>query len=230
MNPDTITYLQGAAWSLGGQTLQELSFFLPKLLAAGLVVIVGVIIARIIRNIVIRVFTSFKVSKMVANTPVEVFLKSTDTTGKIEHLIGNFFYWMCMLVVLHTAVVILGLGPVSMVFAMVLAYIPHLFSAFFILLIGIILAGLAESVVKGAIHTTDRRFSRLAGKAIGYGVIVISILAAISELGIASEFIMVLFVGFVAAAALATGLALGLGGQTVVKKMLDDWYHQSQKK
>jgi len=59
--------------------------------------------------------------------------------------------------------------------------------------------------------------------------VVLSSMIAISELGIAKEFILVLFVGFVSFLALGMGLALGLGGQHMVKKMLDDWYGKFKK-
>lgn len=230
MNQDSLAYAQAAFLSLTGQTFQELSFFLPKLLAAILVLIVGALLARLIKRVAIQVVTSFKLSKMVANTPVELFLKSADDSGKIEIIIGNFFYWVCMLIVLNTSVVILGLGPVSAIFGMMLAYLPHLFSALLILIIGVVLAGFAETFIKGVIRTPDRRMTRLAGKGVSYSIIVISVLAAVSELGIASEFILILFVGFVAAVSLGSGLALGLGGQSIIKKFLEDWYRRSQKK
>jgi hypothetical protein len=67
-----------------------------------------------------------------------------------------------------------------------------------ILFIGVLLAGLLESVVKGAIRSIDGRSARLFGKLSSYLVLVMAVMIALSELGIARDFILVLFTGFVA--------------------------------
>ena len=58
---------------------------------------------------------------------------------------------------------------------------------------------------------------------------VVTVLAAISELGIAQEFILIIFIGFVVMISLGFGLALGLGGKDLVSKILNDWYKKFKK-
>ncbi len=224
MNSDFFSYLQSSIGMLFGQTLSELSVFLPRILGALLVLLLGSAIAKFLRRIVIGLFSAIKISNVVENTPVEHFLKNADLKNKVEEIFGSVFYWLLMLVVIHTTVSVLGLDPVSSVLDKLLSYIPHIFSAILVLFFGVILAGVAESVVKGSIKSIDGKSSRLLGKVSSYMVIIISVMAAISELGIASEFIMILFVGFITTVSLGAGLALGLGGQDLVRKVLDKWY------
>ena len=80
-------------------------------------------------------------------------------------------------------------------------------SAILILVIGLLLAGLVESLVKGSIKTIDGKSARLLGKLASYLVVILAVMIAISELGIAQEFILVMFVGFVSFLALGLGLA-----------------------
>jgi hypothetical protein len=54
-------------------------------------------------------------------------------------------------------------------------------------------------------------------------------LVAIGELGIAKEFINILFIGFIAMLALAFGLAFGLGAKEVVREVLENWYRSVKK-
>ena len=112
----------------------------------------------------------------------------------------------------------------------ILSFIPNVISAILILFFATLLAGLVESLVKGSIRNIDPKTGRALGKISSYLVITIGILIGISELGIASEFILILFVGFVSAMALGLGLALGLGGQDLVKKLLDSYYKENIKK
>ncbi|HEX9008376.1 MAG TPA: hypothetical protein VF837_03910, partial [Patescibacteria group bacterium] len=112
----------------------------------------------------------------------------------------------------------------------IFSYIPNLLAAVFILLIGVILAGILEKVVKGSLGSMDVALSRFMGKVVSYAVMIISVLAAISQMGIAQSFIEVIFTGFIATLAIALGLGFGLGSKDIIKKILEDWYENFKKK
>lgn len=208
--------------------LAQVSLFLPRILAALLVLIIGAFVAKALRRIVIKVLETFRVSAMLKNTPVEHFVDNSEIGQKVEVIIGSIFYWLVMLIVLHTSVTILGLEPLSAVLNKLLNYLPNIISAILVLFIGTLLAGVVESVVKGSIKTIDGKSSRFLGKIASYLVVSLAVMAAISELGIASEFITIIFVGFIAMLSLGVGLALGLGGQDVVRKALNSWYERTR--
>lgn len=218
-------YASGAGM-LGGITAQ-ISIYVPRILGALLVLLIGSAVAKILKKIVVKVLEAIRLSSLVRGTPIEHFLTNAELGHKFEEVIGSIFYWLIMLVVLHTSVSILGLEPVSAVLARVLNYLPNVFSAILVLFFGVLLAGVVESVVKGSIKSIDGKSSRILGRVSSYLVMSITVLAAISELGIASEFIMILFIGFVAMLSLGVGLAVGLGGQDLVKKVLDKWYERT---
>jgi len=98
-----------------------------------------------------------------------------------------------------------------------------------VMAIGVLLAGLLEGVVKGALASVDLKTSRLMGKIASYTVVTITTLAAFSELKIASSFINILFIGFVSMLALGFGLAIGLGAKDVIGQFLSDWYKELRK-
>ncbi|PIR62002.1 MAG: hypothetical protein COY81_03805 [Candidatus Pacebacteria bacterium CG_4_10_14_0_8_um_filter_43_12] len=211
------------------QSFSSFGVYLPRIFAALLILIIGAALARVLKKILIKIFESVRLSSALKDTPVDLFLKNAELTTKIEEVIGSIAYWLLMLVVIYTTVSVLGLVSLSVLLARLLSYLPKVISAVIILFIGLLLAGLVESLVKGSIRTIDGKSGRLLGKFASYLVVVLSSMIAISELGIAKEFILVLFVGFVSFLALGMGLALGLGGQHMVKKMLDDWYGKFKK-
>ncbi len=211
------------------QSLAQISLFMPRLLGALLVLLIGAALARIIKGLITKLLETLRLSALLRDTPVQHFLNNAELGHKLEDVIGSIFYWLAMLVVITTSVNILGLEPLSDVLAKILNYLPNVISAVLVLFFGILVAGVVESLVKGAIKSIDGRSSRVLGKVSSYLVVTIAILAAISELGIASEFIMILFVGFVSMLSLGLGLALGLGGQDMVRKMLNTWYDKTLK-
>jgi len=209
------------------QSVVEMSEFLPRLLAALAILLIGTAFARAVRGVIVRLLETVKVSSMVEKTPVEHFLKNADLTNKVEVVVGSVVYWLVMLVVLQTTAAILGLAPLTLMLDRILNYIPNIISAILILFFGVLLAGVVESLVKGAIKTIDGKSARLLGKVASYLVVTISGLAAVSELGIAKDFIVILFIGFVSMLSLGFGLALGLGGKSLVEKVLNRWYDQT---
>jgi len=229
MNTSLLESIQNSFNYVLGQTVNEMVIYVPKILGALVVFLVGLAIAKMLKRVVVKLLEALRITNLVQNTPVEHFLKNADATHKIEEIIGGTFYWIVMLIVLHTTVAVLGLNTVSFVLDKLLSYLPHVFSAVIVLVFGVLLAGLVEGVVKGSIRSIDGKASRLLGKLSSYLVVTLAILASVSELGIASDFIMVLFIGFIAMISLGFGLAIGLGGQEVIKKILDNWYSQFQK-
>ncbi len=77
--------------------------------------------------------------------------------------------------------------------------------------------------------SSDPSMSRLVGKVISYAVMTFFVLAALSQLGIASFFINTVFVGFIFAIALALGIGLGLGSKDLIKDLLETWYKKIEK-
>ncbi|MDQ3008558.1 MAG: hypothetical protein M3Q81_03095 [bacterium] len=209
------------------QLLSQFSQFIPRIIGAILVLIIGAAIAKTLRKLVISLLQKLQVAKGLKNTPVEYFVMNAELGQHIEEVVGSLLYWLVMLIVIHSSVSILGLQPLSEVLSKIIDYLPNILSAVIVLFFGLLLAGVVESLVKAALRTIDGHSGRALGKVASYLVMAIAVLAAVSELGIASEFITILFVGFIAMVSLGMGLAIGLGGQDVVKKVLNRWYDNS---
>jgi hypothetical protein len=220
--------MQGAWYSsivvASQQVMSEFAVYIPRIVAALLIIAVGSALARFLRSLVVRLVDTLSVSKAIRNTPVEHFFKEGGVTNRVEEVLGTIFYWLVMLVVLYTSVSVLGLTSLSLLFERVLVYLPHILAAILVLFFGILLAGFVESLVKGSIRSMDGRSGRLLGKISSYLVMTIAVLVAVSELGIARDFILILFIGFITTISLGLGLALGLGGKDLVRKLLDEWY------
>ncbi len=211
--------------------LASILAYLPQLAAALVIFVVGWILAKIIRGSVLKVFRAVFGAKMVKKTPVDDFLKRGELGHKIEDLLASIIFWLIMLVVIHSTVSVLGLSSLSHLLEQIINYIPNMIAAFTVFIFGVVVAGLVESLVKSAVRSIDGRDNKsalVAGKLAGYFVFSIAGLAAVSELGIAKEFILILFVGFVMMFSLGFALAIGLGAKDLIREMLHDWYKQAK--
>jgi len=221
---------QEAVYLAGANILSQFFGFLPSLFGALLIFFLGLILAKWGRALIVKVLGAVKLDKFIRKLGFAPFLSKADIKVKAEVFLGEVVRWLIIIVFFIAAVNILGLTTVSSVLSGLLGYIPRIVSAVLILTIGVLLAGLIEGFIKGAINQVDQKTSRLLSKIASYLVVIVSTLAAINELGIAQSLINTLFMGVIATLTLGVGLAIGLGAKDLVSKVLTDWYADAKKK
>ena len=226
---NVISNWQEAVLVAGVNVLSRFFNILPILFGALVIFIFGLILSKWGKAVTVKVLGAIKLDKLVRKSGLEPFLKKADIRLKIEVFIGEIVRWLILLVFFIAVVNILGLTTVSVVLNSILSYIHRVFSATLVLTVGVLLASLVESLVKGAVNQIDIKTSRFFSKVASYLVVTFSILAAVNELGIARSFINTLFIGVIATLVLGFGLALGLGGKDIVSKLLMDWYNDQKR-
>ncbi len=208
---------------------QNTAGFLPTLAGALLLLLVGSILSKWLKSAVVKLAIATKVSALTKNPAIQDFLNNAQVGTKIEHVLGEFVRWIVLLFFLIAASNLLGLSAISALLSGIFTIIPSILAALVILVLGVVLAGFLEKVVKGSLGSSDPSLSRFVGRVVSYTTITIFILAALSQLGIASFFIQVTYIGFILILALALGLGLGLGSKDIFKKILEDWYKKVSK-
>lgn len=203
--------------------------FLPSIVAATLVMILGVVLAKWVKGVIVKLAIATKVSQLSKNPAIQDFLKNAQISSKIENILGEVAKWLVILFFTINASNYLGLTAVSILLNNLLSTLPNILAALVILFLGIVLSGFLEKLIKGSLGAQDPSLSRFAGRVVSYTTMTIFILAALSQLGIASFFIQVTYIGFVLTLVLALGLGIGLGSKDIFKQILDTWYKKVQK-
>lgn len=220
----------GALYAAFSTTIATFMAFLPQLIAAIVVFIIGLFISRWVRKIVVGVLQAINLSQFVKDSQLEKVLKQAQVKLHPEEAIGAAVEWLIIIVFFITAVNIVGLTTVSSFLTSLVAYLPQVFAALLIFIVGILAAGFVENIIKSTTASMEHATSRLLAKAGSYVVMIFTTLVAISELGIAQPFIQALFYGFVATIALALGLSFGLGAKDIANEILSDWYKNLKKR
>ena len=227
---DILLGWQQALFLAGSNIFTSFVNFLPDLLGAIIIFLVGIVLAKWVKALVVKVLGLVSLDKLVRSTGFNQFLTKAEIKVKVEAFLGEIVRWLIIAVFSIAAINVLGLTTVSAVLTSLLAYIPNIISAVLILTVGVMLAGLVENLVKGTVSQVEVKTSRLLSKIASYLVVIVAVLASVNELGIAQSLINTLFTGLVATLTLGIGLALGLGGKDVISKLLMDWYTQFKKK
>ncbi|MEA2546434.1 MAG: hypothetical protein QOI09_1707, partial [Chloroflexota bacterium] len=136
--------------------------------------------------------------------------------------------WVIRLVFLVAAANVLGLTQVSELLNDVLLWLPNLIVAAIILLIAPLLARFVRSAIEIGAGEMGFTNAPLLGRIAEIAIVAFAVIVAINQIGIAANLVNTLFIGVVAALALAFGLAFGLGGRDVAGQLTQSWYEQSQ--
>jgi small-conductance mechanosensitive channel len=100
-------------------------------------------------------------------------------------------------------------------------YLPNVFVAAIIAMVGLVFAKLAHDVVIASLKGVSKRTANTIASVSRWAIIVFVVLAVLNQLGVAVDLIRILFTGFVAMVAIAGGIAFGLGGQDTAKGLFN---------
>lgn len=195
--------------------------FLPNLIGALLILVVGWLVGMIVAMIIDRLFRIIGLQTLFEKAKVEDTLKKADVDKDTTAMLASVAKWIIYLVAFIAAANTLQMPDVANFLDSLLNYVPLAVAAGAILLIGVILANFLSTVVKGSVQVSKLGSADMIAAAVRYSIIVFAFLAALAQLGIAETMINTLFIGVVALIAIAGGLAFGLGGQTHAKDWLE---------
>jgi len=187
--------------------------WLPSLLGAILVFIVGLIVAAGIASLVEKLLSALKVDALLKKLGLEEYTHRANLELNSGHFVGEVVYWFLLLAFLLAASDIIDFFALSSFLRDVLLYIPNLVIAVLIMVAAVVVANLAKHLVKASVMGAKLHAVKFLGSAAWWVIVVFGMLASLVQLGIAVSIINTLITGLIAMVSLAGGLAFGLGGK-----------------
>ncbi|HEY4516070.1 MAG TPA: hypothetical protein VJH67_02690 [Candidatus Paceibacterota bacterium] len=195
--------------------------FVPNLVVAILIAVIGWAIAAILGKVVSQIIKSLKLDDGLRKAGVEDFLTRGGISLNSGSFLGGLVKWFIFLVFLVAALDVLSLDQVTDFLRNILDYIPQVVVAVLILLAAGIIGDVLKNIVVSSARSADVKSAGFLGSVTKWSIWIFAILVALTQLGIAPMIINTLFTGFVVALSLAFGLAFGLGGQEVAGKAVE---------
>ena len=196
--------------------------YLPAILAAVIVFVIGWVVAVVLCRVVEHVVKVLRINDALKAAGLNDAAKEAGFNLDIGRFLGVLVQWFVIIVFLVAALYILGLNRVTIFLQpVVLLYIPQVIVAALILILAAVVADVVKNLVAGSARATGAHAANLAGTVARWAVWLFAILAALNQLGVATEFVQTLFTGLVVALALAFGLAFGLGGKDAAARTIE---------
>lgn len=203
--------------------------FLPDLIGALLILWIGWIVAGIMGKLVAGVLRKIRFNEATDKAGLSRFLQSAGIKQDASGVMGDIVKWFFRIIALVAAFSVLQLPALTAALTGILNFIPNLAIALVIILIGGLIANFAADFVKGAAGSAGFNNAGLISNIARYAILYIAVIAALGQIGVAATVINTLFIGTIAALALAFGLAFGLGGRDTASKIVDGAYTSAQK-
>jgi len=206
----------------------KITAFLPELIGAIIIFVVGWIIARLVKVGVEKLLRLVRFDTATEKTGVNKFLKKGEIVKAPSEIVGTLVYWFIMILVLIASLDALGLPIVSDMLNSIFLYIPNVVAAIIVLVLGVLMGNLLSAVVRTAASNAGLKNAEGLGKISLYAIVVFVSAIALIQLGIGEEIVASAFGLVFGAAALALALAFGLGGRDVAAEYLKRWLEEKK--
>src|SRR5918998_5138327 len=181
--------------------------YIPQLIGALVILIVGYVIAKVLQAIVGRVLEAVGFDSWMEKGGIKQFFDRAETNQTPVSILGQLVFWFVFIIALTMAADALGIPQVSAVLGQLLAFIPNIIAAILILILAALLANFLSGIVRGATG------SGILGSIAQYAIIVYAGFVALTQLGIAVELTAPTFLILLGGVALAAAIAFGIGGR-----------------
>lgn len=196
--------------------------FLPAILAAVIIFIIGWIVGIVLYRIVDQVVKVLRIDDALKAAGLNEVAKDAGFNLNIGRFLGTLVQWFIVIVFLVASLDVLGLNRVTIFLQqVVLLYLPQIIVAVLILILAAIVAEAVKNIISSSARAAGAHSGNLAGTVAKYAIWITAVLAVLNQLGVATEFVQTLFTGLVVALSLAFGLAFGLGGKEAAARTIE---------
>lgn len=208
-------------------SLSALGGYLPRLGGLFLILIAGALVAVGGALLIERLLTFVRLEKAVKKIKIPKILERGGIKLSLSELIREIAFFLIIILTLITALEFYGLKT-DLITGRLLAYIPHVIAAVFILIVGIFLAILISRIITLVGGNVRIAQSDTLGSVAKYSIIIVAGLIALEELGLGALLSDVskdiLFSGLI----LALALGFGLGAKEKAGKFLGSVFNNKK--
>ncbi|UCG78802.1 MAG: hypothetical protein JSV21_02925 [Nitrospirota bacterium] len=203
---------------------KKLVQFMPNLLVALIVIIVGIIIANILRFLIIRLMKVVHFDKGCERIGVNQILEKGGIKDIPSHMMGRLFYWLAVATFFIIALNSLNIPSIEQLMTRFLLYLPNVFIAIIIIVLGYVMGNFLGRATLIASVNAGFPMSGPLSHLVKLGIMLLSVTMALEQLGIGEATITIAFGVMFGGVVLSLAIAFGLGGKDLAKQYLEKYF------
>ena len=203
------------------EVVQRLALVAPRLLATVTLILVGSIVAAVVRRLTVRILRAADLDGRCGRWGLTASLSRGGVRQPPTALVGRLVFWTIFVVALLMGIEALEMPAIAGLVAVVLRFLPNFIVAALVMVIGWLLANfLAQAALIAAVNAQVAG-APLIASAVRWLVLVFAGGAALTQLDIAREMVLLAFGIAFGGTVLALALAFGLGGKELAREILE---------
>jgi len=203
---------------------EQIAAFLPRLVLALVLLVLGWALARLVRRLVIRGLRLVKADVAAEKAGLEDFLVQGGVRLTTVTLVGSFVYWAVNLTVILAVLTVLGVETAGQTISRLVLHVPAVITAVVVLILATLLGQFAGALTHAYLANLGVAGARAISAIARWAVVVFVIAVSLEQLSIGGQVLVSAFQIAFGALCLALALAFGLGGREWAARVLDSLF------
>ena len=204
--------------------------FVPRILGALVILLIGIAVARIAAFIVKRLLSRVGFDK-IGNRLNEIsVIKQLGTEIKLSEIIAKVLYYFILLVFITAATETLGVAAITEMVSSLVNFIPKVIAAAIMLQVGVLLADALRSAVFNICQSFNIASGRLLSMVVFVFFLIITIISALGQAGINTELLESSFNLIIGGVIFAFAAGYGLASRDLMANILSAFYSKNKYK
>ncbi|WP_020597100.1 mechanosensitive ion channel family protein [Spirosoma panaciterrae] len=204
--------------------------FVPRLLGAIVILLIGIGFARLVAMIVRRILGKVGFDK-IGNRLNEIsIIKQLKTEIKLSEIIAKVLYYFILLVFIKASTEKLGVGAITEMVSSLINFIPKLIAAAIMLQVGVLIA----DALRGAVINVCQSFNIASGRLLSMIVfiffLIVTVISALGQAGINTELLESSFNLIIGGVIFAFAIGYGIASRDLMANIISSFYTKNKYK
>jgi hypothetical protein len=208
-----------------GDMIAEIVAFLPRLIAAIVILLIGWIIGIAVAKLITALADKVQLDRAVLDTPLGRMMGGTEDA--VSHAFGLLGKWFVYALAILAAANVLAISILSDWIQTAVSYLPAFAAGLAVIVLGFVVADFIGDAIMRTRAATQTSYTQWFATGtrmfLYFTAIVIGLDTMGIDVGVLLVFANALAWGIAAAFAIGVGIALGWGGHTYVDENIDRW-------
>jgi hypothetical protein len=198
----------------------RLTAVLPGIIAMVVLVVLGIVLGVVVRAAITRGGRAVGFDRAAERWGLAASMRRAGIVRRPTDALGAFCFWVIFVLFAGLGIDALGVSGGAGATAFLLAFLPPLFAAVLIIIVGWLVANFLSQGLLIAAVNAGLPEARLLARAVHWGVLLFTAAMALTHLGIGKEMVLVAFGISFGGLVFALALAFGLGGRGIARDLL----------
>jgi hypothetical protein len=207
---------------------QMVTQFLPRLMAMAIIVVGGWVIAWLAKVILPRILNLVRFNSLFTRAGVAQVLTKAALPPPSE-VIARLVFWVLWITFILLGLEALGIPSLQAEISGLLVFLPQIFVAVVILLVGILVANFAARAALLAAVNANSPSASLISAVVRFVIVALTLTMALERIGLGRGVVLIAFSTFFGALMFGLALAFGLGGRDLAKRILERRFLEEKK-